>query len=204
VFIASDRRSSLPRNVQTREERVKLVYAARVQVVGDPAFELKPGMPADVRLLLGGRDGPSGGLAPAVTDAPSSDGADPPVRGPDGRGRPLVRGGVRRAVRAGGPGRPARRRRSGCWPGSCRPRRATRWWPATPWPGNRTGSDPTSRTWPSGSGLYEELTVLENLQFYADLYRVPRRSGRPAWTGCTRSRTWARSGTAAPASCRAG
>jgi HlyD family secretion protein len=36
--------------VQTTEERVKLVYAVKVRVVGDPALELKPGMPADVRL----------------------------------------------------------------------------------------------------------------------------------------------------------
>jgi HlyD family secretion protein len=41
-----------PRNVQTTEERVKLVYAVKVRVTGDPANELKPGMPADVRLGL--------------------------------------------------------------------------------------------------------------------------------------------------------
>jgi HlyD family secretion protein len=39
-----------PKNVQTREERVKLVYAVKVRISGDPGFELKPGMPADVRL----------------------------------------------------------------------------------------------------------------------------------------------------------
>lgn len=49
VFIASEAEFT-PRNVQTREERVKLVYAVRVQIENDPAFELKPGMPADVRL----------------------------------------------------------------------------------------------------------------------------------------------------------
>ncbi|HEX6135762.1 MAG TPA: HlyD family efflux transporter periplasmic adaptor subunit [Longimicrobiales bacterium] len=42
-----------PRNVQTREERVKLVYAVKVQIEGDPAMVLKPGVPADVRLLPG-------------------------------------------------------------------------------------------------------------------------------------------------------
>ncbi|MEJ2502109.1 MAG: HlyD family efflux transporter periplasmic adaptor subunit [Gemmatimonadota bacterium] len=40
-----------PRNVQTKEERVKLVYAVRVRIVGDEAFVLKPGVPADVVLL---------------------------------------------------------------------------------------------------------------------------------------------------------
>ncbi len=39
-----------PRNVQTREERVKLVYAVRVAISGDPELVLKPGVPADVLL----------------------------------------------------------------------------------------------------------------------------------------------------------
>jgi len=40
-----------PRNVQTAEERVKLVYAVKVTITGDPRDELKPGVPADVRLV---------------------------------------------------------------------------------------------------------------------------------------------------------
>ena len=43
-----------PRNVQTTEERVKLVYAVKVRITGDPAQDLKAGMPADVRLRVGG------------------------------------------------------------------------------------------------------------------------------------------------------
>ena len=39
-----------PKNVQTNEERVKLVYAVKVRITGDPGYDLKPGMPADVRL----------------------------------------------------------------------------------------------------------------------------------------------------------
>jgi hypothetical protein len=31
---------------------VKLVYAVKVRIVGDGAHDLKPGMPADVRLEL--------------------------------------------------------------------------------------------------------------------------------------------------------
>jgi HlyD family secretion protein len=57
TFIASEAEFT-PRNIQTREERVKLVFAVRVRIVGDPELELKPGMPADVRLALappGGR-----------------------------------------------------------------------------------------------------------------------------------------------------
>lgn len=49
VHIASEAEFT-PRNVQTREERVKLVYAVRVAIEGDASLELKPGMPADVRL----------------------------------------------------------------------------------------------------------------------------------------------------------
>jgi len=37
-----------PRNVQTTEERVKLVYEVRVRITGDPDLDLKPGLPADV------------------------------------------------------------------------------------------------------------------------------------------------------------
>jgi HlyD family secretion protein len=40
-----------PKNVQTAEERVRLVYAVKVRVTGDPGLELKPGLPADVELL---------------------------------------------------------------------------------------------------------------------------------------------------------
>jgi HlyD family secretion protein len=36
--------------VQTKEERVKLVFAVKVRVVGDAEIDLKPGMPADVDL----------------------------------------------------------------------------------------------------------------------------------------------------------
>ncbi|HSM37663.1 MAG TPA: HlyD family efflux transporter periplasmic adaptor subunit [Longimicrobiales bacterium] len=39
-----------PRNVQTQEERTRLVYPVKVRITGDPGFELKPGVPADVEL----------------------------------------------------------------------------------------------------------------------------------------------------------
>lgn len=48
-FIASEAEFT-PKTVQTQEERVKLVYAAKVRITDDPSFDLKPGMPADVRL----------------------------------------------------------------------------------------------------------------------------------------------------------
>ncbi|HEX9944680.1 MAG TPA: HlyD family efflux transporter periplasmic adaptor subunit, partial [Thermoanaerobaculia bacterium] len=49
AFIASEAEFT-PKNVQTTEERVKLVYAVKVRILGDPGYELKPGLPADVRL----------------------------------------------------------------------------------------------------------------------------------------------------------
>jgi HlyD family secretion protein len=49
VFIASEAEFT-PKTVQTTEERVKLVYAAKVRITDDPGYDLKPGMPADVRL----------------------------------------------------------------------------------------------------------------------------------------------------------
>jgi len=49
VYVASEAEFT-PKTVQTRDERVKLVYAVKVRIVGDDAYELKPGMPADVEL----------------------------------------------------------------------------------------------------------------------------------------------------------
>lgn len=49
TFIASQAEFT-PRNVQTAEERVKLVYAVKVAITADPSNQLKPGVPADVVL----------------------------------------------------------------------------------------------------------------------------------------------------------
>ncbi len=54
TFIASEAEFT-PKNVQTRKERVKLVYRIKV-AVENPAMELKPGMPADGRILTGDRE----------------------------------------------------------------------------------------------------------------------------------------------------
>jgi HlyD family secretion protein len=53
MFIASEAEFT-PRNVQTTEERIKLVYPVKVRITGDPGFELKPGIPADVVLAGAG------------------------------------------------------------------------------------------------------------------------------------------------------
>ena len=53
VFIGSEAEFT-PRNVQTAEERIKLVYPVKVRITGDPGFALKPGVPADVTLVQAG------------------------------------------------------------------------------------------------------------------------------------------------------
>lgn len=51
TFIATEAEFT-PKTVQTTEERVRLVYAVKVRLTGDPTYDLKPGMPADVELEL--------------------------------------------------------------------------------------------------------------------------------------------------------
>jgi HlyD family secretion protein len=51
-FIASEAEFT-PKNVQTQDERVKLVYAVKVRITGDSTYDLKPGIPADVQLEAG-------------------------------------------------------------------------------------------------------------------------------------------------------
>lgn len=48
-FIASEAEFT-PKNVQTQDERVKLVYAVKIRIAGDSTYDLKPGIPADVHL----------------------------------------------------------------------------------------------------------------------------------------------------------
>jgi len=53
TFIGSEAEFT-PRNVQTTEERIKLVYPVKVRIADDPGFELKPGIPVDVTLRSSG------------------------------------------------------------------------------------------------------------------------------------------------------
>ena len=52
VFIGNEAEFT-PRNVQTTEERIRLVYPVRVRITGDPGVVLRPGIPADVVLSEG-------------------------------------------------------------------------------------------------------------------------------------------------------
>jgi HlyD family secretion protein len=51
VMFIADEAEFTPRNVQTAEERVKLVYRVKVRILTDSTHDLKPGLPADVRLM---------------------------------------------------------------------------------------------------------------------------------------------------------
>jgi len=60
TFISSEAEFT-PKNVQTRKERVKLVYRVKI-TIPNPNMELKPGMPADAEILTGtGGRGPETG-----------------------------------------------------------------------------------------------------------------------------------------------
>jgi hypothetical protein len=72
VSYISNEAEFTPKSVQTQEERVKLVFGVKVRVE-NPNQELKPSMPADVRILLkgiainGASVAPSGGKAPGAS-----------------------------------------------------------------------------------------------------------------------------------------
>ena len=51
-FIASEAEFT-PKTVQTEKERVKLVYRIKIDIQ-NPKMELKPGMPADAKILTAG------------------------------------------------------------------------------------------------------------------------------------------------------
>ena len=57
VFFIASEAEFTPRNVQTTEERVKLVYAVKVRITQDPSYDLKAGIPADVVLEGTGESG---------------------------------------------------------------------------------------------------------------------------------------------------
>ncbi|MCL4812912.1 MAG: efflux RND transporter periplasmic adaptor subunit [Vicinamibacteraceae bacterium] len=56
-FLASEAEFT-PKNVQTAQERVKLVYRIKIDIP-NPSFELKPGMPADAEIVLDAERPPS-------------------------------------------------------------------------------------------------------------------------------------------------
>ena len=55
----SDEAEFTPKQIQTQEERVKLVYRIKIDI-DNPLMELKSGMPADARIKTGSASGPPG------------------------------------------------------------------------------------------------------------------------------------------------
>ena len=58
VFFIGSEAEFTPRNVQTDEERTRLVYPVKVRITDDEELALKPGLPADVLIPGSGTDGP--------------------------------------------------------------------------------------------------------------------------------------------------
>jgi HlyD family secretion protein len=52
VVLISDKAEFTPKTIQTKEERVKLMYAVKI-AMQNPGLELKPGMPADAEIEIG-------------------------------------------------------------------------------------------------------------------------------------------------------
>ena len=52
VARVSEEAEFTPKNVETREERVKLVFAVEVALADNPGGRLKPGMPADTAIRV--------------------------------------------------------------------------------------------------------------------------------------------------------
>ena len=51
VIYISPQAEFTPKNIQTQEERTKLVFAVKIKI-DNPEFELKDGMPADASIIL--------------------------------------------------------------------------------------------------------------------------------------------------------
>ena len=174
-----------PRNVQSTKDRVKLVYEVRVRIAGDTKVDLKPGLPADVRFTspvidrrplriramhrtdrTATRRSPRSsvvGLTRTFGDLKALDALSFDVAagelfgivGPDGSGKTTtlrILAGVLR-----------------------------------PTAGDATVVGTSVAKDPEGVkhriaymsqrfGLYGDLTVRENIEFYADLYGVPRKA----------------------------
>lgn len=54
VISISNKAEFTPKTIQTKDERVKLMFAVKISVE-NPRMELKPGMPADAIILMGGK-----------------------------------------------------------------------------------------------------------------------------------------------------
>ena len=51
VIFISPEAEFTPKNIQTKDERTKLVFGVKLEIP-NPQFDLKPGMPADAKLFV--------------------------------------------------------------------------------------------------------------------------------------------------------
>ena len=173
-----------PKTVQTEELRTSLVYEVRV-LVDDPQDRLRLGMPATVRLSLRRRPR---GRAAGVTDDRSSAGAGRTAAAqalresrPRRRSRCAALDDVSTRMAGRHPHRAGRTRRRGQddaaapdgRPDARRPGHACACWASTSRADPQAVQDRISYM-PQRFGLYEDLSVQENLDLYADLHGVTR------------------------------
>ena len=204
VSYISNEAEFTPKSVQTQEERVKLVFGVKVRVE-NPNQELKPSMPADVRILLkgpgtnGARDRPFQASSGAPPRLASLVGPLPDARigvymgaiaiktsgltksfgrtkAVDHLDLEVVQGELFGLVGPDGAGKSTTMR---LLTGIMRPTSGNAWVAGHPIPGEEELIKERIGYMSQRFGLYEDLTVMENILFYADLYGVPQKDRPP-------------------------
>ena len=182
-----------PKSVQTYKERVTLVYRIKIDI-DNPNHELKPGMPADahIDLAAAGPDvhndcsGAGKAMMDQLTHAIVAEGLTksfPGVRAVDALSFDVGAGEIFGLVGPDGAGKTTTLRMlAGIMPPDAG--RATVG-------GFDVVRDPEGAKhalsyMPQRFGLYEDLTVDENIRFYADLFGVEKRNAKTAPCNCFR------------------
>ena len=178
-FISSDAEFT-PKSVQTYKERVTLVYRIKIDI-DNPNHELKPGMPADAHIELAAASARSHRerLRKAMTDSRSQSAivaegltkSFPGVRAVDALSFDVRAGEIFGLVGPDGAGKTTTLRMlAGIMPPDAGSATVA---------GFNVVRDPEGAKhalsyMPQRFGLYEDLTVEENIRFYADLFGVRR------------------------------
>ena len=161
-----------PKSVQTTKERVTLVYRIKIDI-DNPNHELKPGMPADARIELA-----SSQTAPEMTtplqSAIVADGLTksfPGVRAVDALSFDVRAGEIFGLVGPDGAGKTTTLRMlAGIMPPDAGKATVAGFDIAR----DPEGAKHALSYMPQRFGLYEDLTVDENIRFYADLFGVSK------------------------------
>ena len=152
---------------------MKLVYRIKIDVE-NPQHELKSNMPADAEILPEQRWNQSSRLRDLTRRFGDAD-----------RGRPsdleVARGEIFGLVGPDGAGKTTTLRLL-C--GLLDPSEGSAGWPATTWRASRRRSKTSIGYMAQRFGLYADLTVEENMDFYADLFGIAARQARAETARC--------------------